>query len=238
MRAALVAVLVGSFAVPAIAEEQVLPNLVPDPPLNVTIGDADEGGGLAIRFDTRVANLSPNHLDVIGELDTTDIEHPRAMQCVGWAERACVERQEVGRFLFHPQHLHWHIDDYATYELRFLNSDGSINLGDDGLAAPGNKVSFCLIDYEPATDDAQGVLGFGFYYLCEASVQGISAWWADTYTSGLYGQQIELDGVADGTYALVIHANPAGFLHESTLADNVASRIISISGNGTDVTTP
>ena len=33
----------------------------------------------------------------------------------------CQERVEVGNFAFHQTHLHYHFEDYARYELRFLD---------------------------------------------------------------------------------------------------------------------
>jgi hypothetical protein len=135
----------------------------------------------------------------------------------------------VGTFIFHEAHTHYHFEDYAAYELRHLDADGEPDMSPAGLAAPGVKASFCLIDYDPDEPSDNPIYQFPhpLYLSCTGSfgvgVQGISPGWKDTYSSGLVGQQIELDGVSRGEdYALVITADPTNRLWETREDDNVS----------------
>ena len=231
-------VLLCAFALPAAhAGGQQLPNLVPDPPFDVLIGRGDQQAGVALRFSTRTKNLSPFGFDVLSGLDPAAVEHPPALQCVAWASpRTCTAREDVGRFEFHPQHDHWHIQDYALYELRGVRPDGTPDMGPEGLVVPGVKASFCLLDAEriEETDDPTAAIPF-YTAACSLGLQGISAGWADVYGSGLPGQQVRIDDVADGVYALVITVNPEGFIREATQQDNVAWAMIELRNQGTMV---
>lgn len=102
------------------------------------------------------------------------------------------------------------------------------------LARPDLKQGFCLTD----NDRVQGVpdppprvydVGHrdtdcgrnrpGARYLEE----GISVAWTDVYSPHLEGQQIEVTGLAAGTYDLVHTANPEGRLRERGHRNNTAS---------------
>jgi hypothetical protein len=206
-----------------------LPNLVPLKPTDIHVGTADDGSGDALRFTVSTANRGKYALDLTGipnagYPDTTD-----AYQCVMWVtDRVCQERRAVGTFRFHDVHTHYHFEDYASYELRRI-VNGEPDMSPAGLVAPGVKASFCLIDYDPdqPSDNPVYQQPHPLYLTCTGSfgvgVQGISPGWKDTYSAGLAGQQIELEGVPRGqTYALVITADPTNRLWEMNETDNVA----------------
>lgn len=203
---------------------EMLPNLRPAAPIGLHVGPSDAGGGAALRFDTTTWNVSDNHLDLLGIPAGSD--EAIASQCLSWGPttRTCLERAEVGRFVFHPDHAHFHFDDYAAYELRRMGSDGAPDFSEAGLLGTGGKVSFCLMDTDrsgSAPGDPAG--STPFYLACYAGHQGISARWGDTYTAGLVGQEIPLRrDLAPGKYAVVIHVNPEGFLREADHDDNIA----------------
>lgn len=230
------------------AAEQ-LPNLVPLPPFDVEVGAPDDGerGGPpvgALRFATAVANRGEWAFDLFGQPENPGAQTAKAMQCVGWAsERVCIERSEVGRIVWHPEHAHHHFEDFALYELRKLKPNGQPILKPKGLVAGGTKVSFCLMDIEP--DDGTsggpntpiGRIGHPLYMSCAAGsgFQGISAGWRDVYGNSTPGQQIVLDGVPDGTYALVVTTDPEELILETTKADNVAVTGVVLTGGGSQV---
>ncbi len=202
-----------------------LPNLSPAPPANVQVAPADRGTGqLALRFTTTTFNVADHHLDLLG-VPTADPDAADASQCVASVGRACLEREVVGSFVFHPAHAHFHFDDYAAYSLRRVLADGSPDFSDDGLVAVGEKISFCLMDTDRTSESDEPA---GFYIACQAGSQGISAGWGDSYTSGLPGQQIVIDEVEAGTYALVIEVNPDRILRETSYDDNVAWAIVEL----------
>lgn len=205
-----------------------LPNLVPLP-RDIVLEEADAGtGAFAIRLDTVVANRGTAHLDLLGVADQGSTENATAYQCVVWAaDRGCSERAEVGDFVWHPSHGHHHFVGFAEYELRSIDRRGRPELRKKGLVAGGNKVSFCLIDYEEDSDEETSLSGTGLtgwpgYSTClvGSGSQGISRGWRDVYTRRLEGQQVVVDDVAPGTYALVITVDPEDRLFETDESDN------------------
>ena len=86
-------------------------------------------------------------------------------------------------------HNHWHHNGYAKYDLFTL----------DGQYIPiGFKNGFCVMDLECSG-------GGSAQYGC--STMGISAGCGDIYSSGLSCQWIDVTGVEDGTYFLLVRAN-------------------------------
>ncbi len=216
---------------------QQLPNLVPLPPLSVGIGPADDQDGSALRFATAVANRGSQALDLVGVPQGP--EEAAAFQCVVWGgPRACAQRSPVGRFVWHPDHAHFHFEDFALYELRSLTPTGLPDMSRAGVVATGGKISFCLIDVEPdrPSDNPVYSVPHPLYYSCLAGVstQGISPGWRDVYSSTLVGQQIPIDGVGNGIYALVVTTDPDGRLYESDDSDNVAAIRVKLTKDGVE----
>lgn len=217
--------LTAAMATESSSGSSTLPNLRPAAPIGLHLATADDGSQQAFRFDTTTWNVSDNHLDLAGV--PSGAETAIASQCLAWgpgdtASRVCLEREEVGTFVFHPAHAHFHFDGYASYELRRVLEDDQPDLRDEGLVATGGKVSFCLMDTDAGESQA-GDPGdvIGWYYACYVGYQGISARWGDTYTAGLDGQQIVVpEDLEPGRYAIVIEVNPARFLRESDYDDN------------------
>ncbi len=213
-----------------------LPNLVPAAPANLHLGVGDGGRGEAFRFDTTTWNVGAHHLDLTGV--PAGPQEAIALQCTVWAPtpRTCLSREEVGRFVFHDVHAHYHFDEYAAYALRTLGDDGAPDLTDAGLIATGTKASFCLMDTDRAASGSQDPFFFGFYsFSCLANHQGISAGWGDTYTYHLVGQQVLVpEDLEPGVYAVVVHVNPEGVLRETDHEDNVAWTTFTWSGYGID----
>jgi hypothetical protein len=207
-----------------------LPNLVPLKPSDTHVGPADDHTGDALRFTVSTANRGRYALDMTGVPNAGFPQTSDAYQCVMWTtDRVCQERVQVGTFIFHEAHTHYHFESYASYELRQLKADGEPDMSPEGLVAPGVKASFCLIDWEqdrPA-DNPLYENQHPLYLTCTgqfgAGVQGISPGWRDVYEASLPGQQIELEGVPRGRdYALVLTADPTDRLWETNERDNVA----------------
>jgi hypothetical protein len=215
------------------------PNLVPLPPFDLEVGSSDDGQHTAIRLSVSTANRGRHALELSGVPDSVPgpEQHTTAYQCLAWTtHRACQNRRPVGRFVFHQEHLHYHFEDYANYELRRLLPNGQPDMSPQGVAAPGGKASFCLIDYDPDGPPQHPVYSEAhpLYLSCAAGVtagvgfQGISPGWKDTYVSSLDGQQILIDDVPDGRYAVVVTADPDDRLHETVETDNVSFTAIEL----------
>lgn len=214
------------------AEDLQLPNLQAlIPAEQVILGFADEFDinkpQQALRFTTGSNNTGSFALDVLGA-PPIDATRTVANQCIAWTDRVCTARQEAGEFEFHPLHGHWHLNNFAQYDLRSLKGNGNPDMRDSGVVATGGKVSFCLMDYERQKPDdiTDPYNTTGFYATCTGLLQGISTGWADLYTNDLAGQQILVDTVPDGDYALVVTVNPTTQLLETDYSDNTTYRKI------------
>lgn len=53
------------------------------------------------------------------------------------SEEGIADEREAGEYVHHPDHGHWHVEDFALYELPSLTSEGDIG----SVVASGGKVS-------------------------------------------------------------------------------------------------
>lgn len=141
------------------------------------------GGRTLLRFDTVSANRGTADLFVgvpppSGESDAT--------------------------FEWSPCHMHHHVRNYASYELRDATGDVVIN---------ARKQSFCLEDGEQIQP---GIRATG--YSCIR--QGITRGWADVYSRYTPCQWIDVTGVPSGRYTLRIVVNPLRTLRETNYDNN------------------
>jgi hypothetical protein len=113
-------------------------------------------------------------------------------------------------FIWSDCHGHYHFTHYATYEL----------VGPTGVVATGRKQAFCLEDTDNISSPD------GPTYTC--SYQGISMGWADTYSTALPCQWIDITGVPAGDYTLRITINPEHILLEADYNNNVYEQAVTI----------
>lgn len=179
-----------------------------------------------VSFDTVMMNLGTVSLDLLTDASTSTSVSP-VSQCVAWVLEACAERRNVGEVAWHEAHRHFHFQDFARYELRRLRPDGRVDHRPRGLLALSDKVSFCLMDTTPVRDGARPVPTYTL--VCAPHRQGISAGWGDVYAQGLPGQQLSVEGLADGRYALVTTADPTDRLFESDNGNNREELVIELS---------
>lgn len=123
-----------------------------------------------LRFDTVILNSGDGDL-IVG--DRSDPDNPYAEY-----------------FYFATCHGHYHIRDFAQYEL----------LTPDGLeVARGEKQGFCMEDSFKYDGSKSGG------YNCE--FQGITSGWGDWYYKQLPGQWIDITGVPEGDYLVRASVN-------------------------------
>lgn len=212
-----------------------LPNVSPDV-RNVTVAPQTDfltgqpfPGPVRLRFDSWVMNLGT----VPVELTPDDPLQPTTVQqCVSWTGHVCREERVVGGFVWHDEHKHVHFADFADYQLRRLGPDGRPDYSSAGLISRSEKVSFCLLDAQLVDPDKWSP---PFYTTCGQFLQGISPGWADVYGIGTPGQELSIDGVTDGRYALVVTMDHANRLYETDDTDNVVEVTLEISGAVTQV---
>jgi hypothetical protein len=182
-------------------------------------------GSPILNFNTLSQNLGRVPLDLQAD-NPTEVTGSTVSQCVSWSvSLVCRQREQVGGFVWHDEHKHYHFQDFASYELRRLLPDGSPDFTASGLISTSPKVSFCLVDSTKVRDDAVPV---GRYNTCNPVEEGISPGWADEYPSGLEGQTLALNGVTDGRYALVIAMNAGHHVWETNTANNRIVALIKI----------
>ncbi|MBI3886340.1 MAG: hypothetical protein HY302_11515 [Opitutae bacterium] len=119
--------------------------------------------------------------------------------------------QYVGTFAFHPEHNHWHFENFAAYQLRTAAPDGTVG---PTILASSMKVSFCLGDDWQARTDLEHAAPQTYTDCSQAAVQGISVGWTDIYAWSLPGQSLDVTGLPDGTYWLLITVDPDNLLTE------------------------
>ena len=190
------------------------PDLQTLPPSDIGIEYDSITSRKLLRFSTTIANLGEGPLEIIptnnAASGTTDA-YQRFYTHDDQGNWSVATTAYVGTFVFHPQHDHWHLEDFARYELRDVAVDGSAG---STVLAFSEKVSFCLTDSELI--GASGELaGTAAYMNCgRTDAQGISAGWADVYEWYLYGQSLDITGLPDGDYWLILTVDPDNFINE------------------------
>jgi hypothetical protein len=130
------------------------------------------------------------------------------------------------RFHDAPGHLHWHVLDFARYQLRRART---------GKLIESKKVGFCVIDTEHAFPSLPGSPvgpsypeknSSGCGGLDEKGIptppqsEGLSIGWADVYFFGLPGQSMEISKLRRGRYCLISKADPTNLIAEANDSNN------------------
>ena len=133
---------------------------------------------------------------------------------------AVAEERGFSCMRYHPAHDHWHVVDFASYELH-REKKGK-------LAATRRKVGFCIVDSRQAFalpgSPAKPTYPFGPLGSvgCDPdATQGLSPGWADVYVFALPGQQIDVSGLRRGRFCLVSRVDPDDQLLEANEDNNV-----------------
>ncbi|MGH2605459.1 MAG: lysyl oxidase family protein, partial [Anaerolineales bacterium] len=171
-----------------------LPDLQTLPPGDLRIRYLASGRRL-LRFSNTIWNRGTAALEVSGQVNpfTRAIELRQRLLISG---DTAVERP-IGRFVWHPTHGHWHIEEFALYQLWSITPYGE----PDQLLSTSEKLSYCLIDTDPLNLQLAGFVPQRTYRGCGRMRQGISVGWGDEYASYLDGQAVDITGLPDGVYA-------------------------------------
>jgi hypothetical protein len=201
-------------------EHELLPDLVPLPPLDM--GIRYENGETLLVFSTIYYNQGEGDLELRAD--------PSTIGVIGDFERGVSQRiyrtddtyrdRPAGVFMWHAPHLHYHFADFVTYAL--TNGDGSEISFDKAYL---QKSTFCIRDVsrveiqnEFTPDDAK-------YKICGRERQGITVGWGDAYFQTYPDQNIPITGLASGTYRLTFNVNPEDRFDEITKDNNDASAL-------------
>jgi hypothetical protein len=165
-------------------------------------------------------------MEVIGHHDVeTDTTY--AAQYVKQAGGPGIFR-DIGTFVLHPTHDHWHVEGWAQYQLWSVTELGERN----ELLATTDKHSFCIwdensydLDFKNASQSRQ------YFYTCNRQVQGMSVGWSDTYRARVDGQEMDLGQLPDGRYIFRSMINPDEKIMEITYDNNDNQVYLTIRGN-------
>lgn len=209
----------------ATREDLLLPDIVVLPPRELFLDR--KNNQRVIRFSTTFANVGEGALELVRQGQTSDGTLPVSQRI--YAQDESVVEREVGEFVFHSDHDHWHTQDYVVFELWSVTQEGER----DQLLATTDKLSFCIWDEDAYDLELTGASQTSIYLGCNNDTQGLSVGWSDTYASNIPGQELDVTEVPipDGQYLVRTVVNPQRFILESEFANNESFLIIQIEGN-------
>lgn len=152
------------------------------------------------------------------------------------------EDVKTGTMTYHPNHAHYHVDDWTTMTLRIQDPNEPLPTRWP-IVATGAKIGFCLMDYydcwgssanghcRTSQEWQQGnVLNTtgqfpnrGMYrqYSCDDDFQGISTGRTDLYGEWLEGMWINLmPDLCNGNYWIVAEVDPTNVFREENEENN------------------
>lgn len=200
-----------------------LPDIVPTKPRELYIeysGDIKN-----IRFSTTFINQGDAALELVGYHDPEQ-QRTRVTQKLFASDSTATERQ-VGEFVFHEGHDHWHTEKYIQFQLWSYNE----NLEPAELLATTEKMSFCIWDEEKQDFGLLNEAPERVYEGCNNSSQGISVGWSDTYTPDLEGQELDITNIPDGGYMVRTVVNPDNKILEKDYSNNVNAVFVVLSND-------
>ncbi|MCB0229983.1 MAG: hypothetical protein KDH90_12800 [Anaerolineae bacterium] len=198
-----------------------LPDLQALPPYDMFVQVWPEGNHV-IRFSNSILNAGPGVLKVLGESDRSTAT-TRVTQHV-YNVDGTYDEHPAGVFEFHVTHDHWHVENFALYEVWSLTADGEL----DEVVAVTDKVSYCLMD--ETRSDRPDAHPEPTYTVCDQIIQGISPGWIDTYEYNTPGQIVDITGLPDGTYALRSTVDPDDQMREMDNGNNAGTTYFDLAG--------
>src|SRR6266498_3563398 len=201
-----------------------LPDLETLPPSQLAIRVYSVTGKKLLRFTNSIQNNGPGTMELWGYSNPTS-KKTIVIQHIYSADGSSFKNVVAGEFIFHPEHNHWHVEDFSRYELWSLDSSDAL----DTIVALSDKVSYCLRD--DARSDLPDASRQQTYMRCDDKSQGITAGWIDIYEYYLPGQSIDITDVPDGIYALRSIVDPGNQFRELNRSNNAAVLYIEIEGD-------
>lgn len=199
-----------------------LPDLRMLPPADFTI-ETTSGNIRLLRLTNYIMNWGPGRLEILGVSDPVS-QRTVVTQHLYRANETFTNRP-AGIFVFHPSHDHWHLENFARYEVWSLTSEGVLN-ENVALAA---KVSYCLRDTGRST--LPGAPANPLYLECLDKLQGISVGWIDSYEYDIPDQTVDITALADGVYAVRCIVDPGDLFLETNESNNTSLSYIHITGD-------
>jgi hypothetical protein len=198
-----------------------LPDLRTLPPWDLTVEYA--GRRRLLRLANMVWNGGAGPLELTGRLSPST-QQTIVTQHLARADGTAPEEHVVGEFVYHPTHGHFHLEDFARYEVWSLTPAGGLYQ----LVASGGKISYCLIETDIIDREHPSFTRARAHTECGQDEQGILPGWGDRYKAELDGQTVDVTRLSPGRYALLSTANPDGALLESDYGNNTGAVVIEL----------
>lgn len=208
----------GLSLAPAVSGQELRPNLRALPASNLSVVANVDTGNPELRFAATSWNTGSGPLELIA--GPTGPAGQDVYQRVFYKNGSYLDYL-AGTYVWHPEHSHFHFQEYALYTLRPVNAPGASQ-------RQAYKTSFCVMDTTKVDARLSGAPRRAVYSTCSAAVQGMSVGWGDTYGAHLAGQAIDLTGNPDGLYELTADFDPANQILESNDSDNTACVLLQV----------
>lgn len=203
-----------------------LPDLEIQKPYDIhTVGSRDTSD-LRLKFATMIWNTGR------GPLETRGAENPETGQLEVYqfiyppGKGEARQGRRIGTFDYNHRHGHLHLQTFARYQLWSLGPKGNPK----EAVATNDKVGFCLMDIDPVDLERPNAASAPVYSGCRADVQGISVGYGDEYVAQLFEQDLDINDLPDGNYALVTVTNPEVEIDEENYRNNTSVVMISLQG--------
>jgi hypothetical protein len=225
----------GGSADAAPADTAHKPDIRTRKPTDLFIDPSGESGGKELRLSNTIWNAGDGPLELRPENDAkndTTIAYQRIYSHHQNGSPYVFRERQVGTFIFHPTHGHWHFEGFALYQILEVTPEGGVG----AELRRGEKVSFCIINTDNVPDSLEHSGWGGNYNSCGQNVlYGLRVGWGDTYTWNLAGQFIPIAGLPDGIYWLRSTADFENRLRETNNNNNSKKVKIQITGNSVSV---
>jgi hypothetical protein len=199
-----------------------LPDLRTVAPNDLTV-EYGRGGRRLLRLANMVWNSGEGALELVGELNPSTQE-TIVVQQLDLLDTEDIHQYVVGEFVYHPTHAHFHLEQFAQYQVWSMTPDGELH----SLVASGEKLSYCLMETNIVDNTNPSFTRRRTHTDCGQEAQGILPGWGDRYNAELDGQTVDITHLSNGTYALLSTANPTGALLETDYTNNTGVSIIAL----------
>ncbi len=189
--------------------------------------DDIEPGRIHLRLSNGTPNIGLGVLHMYGVVPANPDGTQDVMQRVFNSDGTYTDYPS-GRFVYHEEHNHIHVENWAEYRIREITFTGEPG----EVLARGVKTSYCLRDSKVYDYTLPNFVYPGQYGDCDGLRQGISVGFEDVYTKNLPDQWIDITDLPPGEYWLESVVDPENHVLESDETNNTARIRITIGEPG------
>jgi Lysyl oxidase len=199
----------------------VLPDLVPEPPIDLQTKH-EPSGKWSMRFSSTLVNVGEGDFILHGDRTT---DQWNLEQQIAYSEGGSELRPTDAEIVWGGDgHNHWHVKRVATYRIEPVDEAGNPVAGAEGRS--DTKIGFCFFDSHKKLDGGPNKAHYHRQSCGKAETDtqismGLSPSWGDVYDISLPGQSVDITDLPDGRYRIWAEADPQGWFQEVTRDNNV-----------------